>query len=111
MRERLAARRDGVPRCDCGAPLKPDVVLFGELLPEPALARASALAAQADVLLCVGSSLEVYPSPSCREITLAGGGEVALVTSGPTPYDADAAVKLERRRGGGARGSARLPCW
>ena len=31
---------DGVPRCDCGAPLKPDVVLFGELLPEAAMARA-----------------------------------------------------------------------
>ena len=60
-RARLAADPAGVPRCDCGAPLKPDVVLFGELLPEGALERAYALAAGADLLLCVGSSLEVHP--------------------------------------------------
>ena len=84
-----------MPRCDCGRPLKPDVVLFGELLPEAALARASALAAAADVLLCVGSSLEVYPVAQLPEITLAAGGAVALVTIGPTPYDAEAAVKLD----------------
>jgi len=94
VRERLAAAGDGVPRCDCGAALKPDVVLFGELLPEPALARASALAASADLLLCVGSSLEVYPIAQLPEITLAAGGRVALVTMGPTPYDGRAAVKL-----------------
>jgi NAD-dependent deacetylase len=94
VRTRLAAAADGVPRCDCGAPLKPDVVLFGELLPEAALARASALAARADVLLCVGSSLEVYPVAQLPQITLAAGGALALVTIGPTPYDADAEVKL-----------------
>ena len=95
VRERLGAAADGVPRCDCGAPLKPDVVLFGELLPEAALARASALAAEVDVLLCVGSSLEVFPIAQLPEITLAAGGAVALVTKGPTPYDRRAAVKLE----------------
>jgi NAD-dependent protein deacetylase/lipoamidase len=94
VRRRLSAAPDGVPRCDCGAALKPDVVLFGELLPEPALARASALAAQADVLLCVGSSLEVYPVAQLPAITLAAGGAVALVTRGPTPYDRDAVVRL-----------------
>jgi len=95
VRRRLAAAPDGVPRCSCGAPLKPDVVLFGELLPEAALARASALAAEADLLLCVGSSLEVYPVAQLPRITLAGGGRVALVTIGPTPYDHDAVIKLE----------------
>ncbi len=95
MRGRLEAAPDGVPRCDCGAALKPDVVLFGELLPEASLARASALAAQADLLLCVGSSLEVYPVAQLPAITLAGGGSVALVTMGPTPYDGDAVVKLD----------------
>jgi NAD-dependent deacetylase len=94
VRERLTAAADGVPRCDCGAPLKPDVVLFGELLPEQALARASALAAEADVLLCVGSSLEVFPVAQLPDITLASGGAVALVTMGATPYDDRAAVKL-----------------
>jgi NAD-dependent deacetylase len=95
VRERLAAAADGVPRCDCGAPLKPDVVLFGELLPEEALSRASELAASADVLLCVGSSLEVFPVAELPRITLASGGTVALVTKGLTPYDAEAAVKLD----------------
>jgi NAD-dependent deacetylase len=95
VRRRLGEEPDGVPRCDCGRPLKPDVVLFGELLPEAALERASALAAAADVLLCVGSSLEVYPIAQLPQITLAAGGAVALVTQGPTPYDRDAAVKLD----------------
>ena len=95
VRERLAEAEDGVPRCSLdGSPLKPDVVLFGEYLDEGALSRAGALAAQADVLLCVGSSLEVYPIAQLPQITLAAGGAVALVTQGPTPYDADAAVKL-----------------
>jgi NAD-dependent protein deacetylase/lipoamidase len=94
VRARLATAPDGVPRCDAGHPLKPDVVLFGELLPEAALARASALAAGADLLLCVGSSLEVYPIAQLPQITLAAGGAVALITKGLTPYDGDAAIKL-----------------
>ena len=95
VRGRLSAAGDGVPRCDDGHALKPDVVLFGELLPEAALARASALAASADLLLCIGSSLEVYPVAQLPQITLAAGGSVALVTKGPTPYDREAAVKLD----------------
>ena len=83
-----------VPHCDCGEPLKPDVVLFGEWLPEGALERAYELAAGADVLLCVGSSLEVHPIAQLPGITRANGGAVAIVTAGPTPWDARAAVKL-----------------
>jgi NAD-dependent deacetylase len=95
-RARLAAADDGVPRCAAdGSPLKPDVVLFGEMLDERAMTRASALAAGADVLLCVGSSLEVYPVAQLPQITLASGGAVALVTQGPTPYDSVATVKLD----------------
>jgi NAD-dependent deacetylase len=93
-RARLAA--DGaVPRCDCERPLKPDVVLFGELLPAEAMERATALAAGADLLLCVGSSLEVYPVAGLPGLTLRAGGRVAIVTQGPTPLDADAEVKLD----------------
>jgi NAD-dependent deacetylase len=87
--------RDGVPACDCGRPLKPDVVLFGEWLPEDALDRAFALAGAADVLLCVGSSLEVHPVAQLPGVTLGAGGEVAIVTQGPTPWDPHAAVKLD----------------
>lgn len=95
VRSRMETAGDGVPRCDAGHPLKPDVVLFGEYLPEAALARASALAAGADLLLCVGSSLEVHPVAQLPRITLAAGGRVAVVTKGPTPYDREAAVRLD----------------
>jgi NAD-dependent deacetylase len=94
VRRRLAGDPAGVPRCDCGAPLKPDVVLFGEWLPEAAIDRAFALAGGADVLLCVGSSLEVHPVAQLPGITHAAGGAVAVVTQGPTPWDDRAAVKL-----------------
>jgi NAD-dependent deacetylase len=94
VRARLAAAADGIPRCSEGHPLKPDVVLFGEFLPEQALSRASALAAGADLLLCIGSSLEVYPVAQLPQITLAAGGKVVLVTQGPTPYDREAEMKL-----------------
>jgi NAD-dependent deacetylase len=92
----LLAAGEGAPRCPtCGAPLKPDVVLFGELLPEPALMEAQELATGADLLLCVGSSLEVYPVAGLPAMTLGGGGRLALITQGPTPYDRDAEVKLD----------------
>ena len=95
VRERLEAASDGIPRCDAGHPLKPDVVLFGELLPEAAIERAFALAASARLLLCVGSSLEVHPVAGLADITLGAGGAVAIVTAGPTPYDDRAIVKLD----------------
>ncbi len=94
VRARLAADPDGVPRCDCGAPLKPDVVLFGEFLPEGALERAFTLAAGADLLLCIGSSLEVYPIAQLPALTRQAGGAVAIVTQGQTPFDDRAAVRL-----------------
>lgn len=94
-RARLAADPQGIPRCLAGDPLKPDVVLFGEMLPVAALERASHLAARADLLLCVGSSLEVYPVAQLPAITRQAGGRVAIVTHGATPFDAEAALKLE----------------
>ena len=84
-----------MPTCDCGLPLKPDVVLFGDYLPEDALKAASELAARADLLLCVGSSLEVYPVGQLPQVTARAGGEIAIVTQGPTPWDDRAVVKLD----------------
>jgi NAD-dependent deacetylase len=87
---------EGVAICRaCTSLVKPDVVLFGELLPAEAMAEAEALASGADLLLCVGSSLEVYPVAGLPAITLARGGRIAIVTQGPTPYDGDAAVRLD----------------
>jgi NAD-dependent deacetylase len=85
---------DGVARCECGGPVKPDVVLFGEMLPEQAISEAHELCERADLLLCVGTSLEVYPVAGLPNVTRAGGGNVAIVTKGPTPYDDAAVVRL-----------------
>jgi NAD-dependent deacetylase len=94
-RELLAADPHGVPRCErCGLALKPDVVLFGELLPEDALARARELCERADLLLVIGSSLEVHPVAALPHLTLAAGGALAIVTQGPTPLDELASVRL-----------------
>lgn len=91
------AAEHGIPRCtECETKpaLKPDVVLFGEMLPDEAIQRAFELAAGADLLIAVGSSLVVHPVAGLPTITLKSGGEVALITNGPTPFDDDAFVKL-----------------
>jgi NAD-dependent deacetylase len=85
-----------VPACaGCGAVLKPDVVMFGELLPAGALEEASRLAQGAGLLLVVGSSLEVYPVAALPEETLQAGGRLAIVNHGPTPNDHRADLKLD----------------
>jgi NAD-dependent deacetylase len=84
-----------VPECpSCGGVLKPDVVFFGELLPERELERAQLLAREAALLLVVGSSLEVYPVAFLPEETLTHGGGLAIVNRGETPYDAQAELRI-----------------
>jgi NAD-dependent deacetylase len=91
----LAADPEGVPRCPgCAQPLKPDVVLFGEMLPAAALARAQEWCRSADVLLCIGSSLEVHPVAGLPLLTREHGGTIAIVTQGRTPLDDVAEVRL-----------------
>ena len=46
-------------------------------------------------MLCVGSSLEVHPVAGLPGLTLASGGRVAIITQGSTPYDDDAAVRMD----------------
>jgi NAD-dependent deacetylase len=95
MHARRLADARGVPRCaDCGAPLKPQVVLFGEMLAEEKLGRARELCERADLLLCIGSSLEVHPVAGLPRVTHDRGGAVAILTCGPTPLDSLASVRL-----------------
>jgi NAD-dependent deacetylase len=94
VRARHEGDAEGVPRCDCGAALKPDVVLFGELLPVAEIERAERFALGADLMLCIGSSLEVFPVAQLPELTLNSGGKLAIVTKGPTPFDRQAAVRM-----------------
>ena len=87
---------DGIATCSgCMGKVKPDVVLFGELLPAEAMAEAQRLCAEADLLLCIGSSLEVYPVAALPDLVLANGGRLGIVTRSDTPYDTEAAVRLE----------------
>ena len=86
----------GVAVCpDCGGAVKPDVVLFGEMLPAAAIERAVELAEGADLMLCVGSSLAVHPVAGLPQLTLERGGRLAIVTKGETLYDEDAELKLQ----------------
>ncbi len=94
VRARQAVDPQGIPRCECGEPLKPDVVLFGEYLPVDALGRAEQLARGAELMLCIGSSLEVYPVAQLPAATLANGGRIAILTQGETPYDSRATVRM-----------------
>jgi NAD-dependent deacetylase len=101
-----AERRDDVvallplPTCvDCGSVLKPDVVMFGELLPAAAVERATALAREAAAMLVIGSSLEVWPVAGLPGETLGHGGRLAIVNREPTPYDAQADVVVHAGAG------------
>jgi NAD-dependent deacetylase len=89
-----------MPSCPrCGEIMKPGVVMFGELLPEGAMERASELARGAGLLLVVGSTLEVYPVAGLPEETLSAGGALAIVNRGPTPYDTRADLKVDAGAG------------
>ena len=88
------------PACEqCGEILKPDVVFFGELLPEAAIDRAVELARSTRLLLVVGSTLEVYPVASLPLETLEAGGRLAIVNRGPTALDDRADVRIEGSAG------------
>jgi NAD-dependent deacetylase len=91
-----ALRAAPAPPCSrCGAILKPDVVMFGELLPVDAIERATELARRARLLLVVGSTLEVYPVAGLPEETLSTGGELAIVNRGSTPFDGLASIRID----------------
>jgi NAD-dependent deacetylase len=76
------------PPCPrCSEILKPDVVLFGELMPVAAIERAFDLARSAGLLLVVGSSLEVYPVADLPRETVSHGGALALVNKARSSCD------------------------
>jgi NAD-dependent deacetylase len=90
----------GPPVCPaCGAILKPDVVFFGELLPEAAIDRAFELARRARLLLVVGSALEVHPVAGLPSETIGAGGELAIVNQGATHLDGRASLRIAEPAG------------
>ena len=64
------------PRCGCGAPVKPDVVLFGDPIPEEALQGASDLALRCGLLLVVGTSAEVFPAAAIPGMARQAGAAI-----------------------------------
>ena len=88
-----------VPLCpSCEAPLKPAVTLFGEVLP-PAIGAAERELAGCDLLLCCGSTLQVYPVADLPYDVHRRGGAIAIVNLGPTGADHLAEVRIEARTG------------
>ena len=88
---------EAAPRCRCGGLLKPATILFGEALPAGVMARAEAAVEHCDLLLAVGSSMEVEPSASLPRLARAVGASVIIVNRDPTPFDdiADTVVRGE----------------
>ena len=79
---------EGVPRCDCGGVVRPDVVLYEEGLDEDVLTRAVDYISRADMLIIGGTSLVVYPAAGL--IRYYRGNKLVLVNRGATPQDQNA---------------------
>lgn len=90
------AESKGVPRCACGGIVKPDVVLYGESLPEDAWRGALREISRADLLIVAGTSLAVYPASSLIECCSA---RLVVVNLSPTPADGRADLVLRERVG------------
>ncbi|MBN2588041.1 MAG: NAD-dependent deacylase [Candidatus Fermentibacteraceae bacterium] len=73
------------PRCSCGSVLRPDVVLFGENLPEQSLKRAFRLAESCDLMIVIGTSMVVYPAAALPVIALREGARVIEINTEETP--------------------------
>ncbi|MCC6042857.1 MAG: hypothetical protein LM598_04445, partial [Candidatus Verstraetearchaeota archaeon] len=83
----------------CGGPIKLNVVLFNEPLPQKALERAIWESRTCDLMLVVGSSLQVYPAASLPEYAKLRGAKVAIINEEPTPFDDNADVVIRARAG------------
>ena len=82
------------PKCGCGGVLKPDVVLFGEALPQEALSKAWHAAQACDTFMVVGSSLVVYPAAQIPAIAKDNGATLVIINIDPTPLDYDAELVI-----------------
>ncbi len=96
-RQPMAAVRDRInagelpPYCEaCEGVLKPDVILFGEPLPQAPLQQAQQHAQQADVFLAIGSSLSLQPAASLPSVAQRAGGTLAIFNLESTPLSSRA---------------------
>lgn len=87
-------REGEMPRCACGGVLKPNVVLFGEMLPQDVWYEAEAEAQRCDVMLVAGSSLEVAPVSDLPALATRTGARLIIVNYDHTEMDAQADVVI-----------------
>lgn len=76
---------DSIPKCDCGGIIKPDVVLYGEMLPKDAFEESIYQIRHCDTLIVAGSSLTVYPASGL--IHEFRGKNLIIINRDPTDYD------------------------
>jgi NAD-dependent deacetylase len=78
--------QEGVPSClECGNSMRPDVVLFGEMLPNGVFEKAATQAATCDLCFVIGTSAVVYPAAAIPEIAREAGAYVVEINPEPTP--------------------------
>ena len=82
----------GVPKCSCGGIIKPDVVLYGDMLPEKALSDSIKAVEEADMLMVLGSSLVVYPAAGL--IDYYNGKNFVIINRDNTSYDSEATLVI-----------------
>ena len=87
----------GVPRCDCGGVIRPDIVLYEEQLDEDVLRKSIDYIRNADVLIVGGTSLNVYPAAGL--INYYRGNKLVLVNLSATPYDDEADLVIHEKLG------------
>ena len=98
--EDLESGRIKVPLCkSCSVPVKPDIVLFEELLPEEAWNGAVEAMEECDLLLVLGSSLVIYPAAELPSIALINGARMIIVNLEATAYDSAATVVVREKLG------------
>jgi len=83
---------DGVPKCQCGGIIKPDVVLYEEGLDDDTVSGAVKYISKADILIIGGTSLAVYPAAGF--INYFGGSKIILINKTPTPADSRADIVI-----------------
>jgi NAD-dependent deacetylase len=76
---------EGIPRCDCGGIVKPDVVLYEESLDQNTIENAVHAISNADLLIVAGTSLTVYPAAGL--VNYYRGNRLVLINRDETPYD------------------------
>ncbi|MBN2688086.1 MAG: NAD-dependent protein deacylase [Deltaproteobacteria bacterium] len=99
IRKRIE-RGEEIPECEnCGGMLKPDVVLFGEALPQDVVAAAVEHAKTCDLLIVIGSSLVVYPAAYIPAYASEAGAKLVIINMTGTSYDVVSNVVIYNRAG------------